>query len=483
MSKQTHRSVGFRLLGHDCPYGLYPAPVIPVGEQPDGTAVAIYPGGAGGPTPQPIDRDAEFVVHSRGLSTELGHFDWLTDRLFAYEPGDVVRYAADGEWRFLAELFGSPRLANADPYVRLMLAKHTRQRRLILREIGACYADLMKTDRDSADAWRAHELALLPQEVFVSFSPDPADSLATNLVVRGILKTKDLGPSFMLPDLSDAKDEAGVSALIRAASIFAAILGPKHDAGGDNSNDVYYQIGNAAALGKPTLLLTTGTSGIPVEVRRGIVIEYDPLEIEDSARAQRLSARVASALSDLRVRAAEEKAADVRGTEAFREQVKTLYSFATGVESEGKVLMPVVKRVFQIVCGHLNAPAGADFRDSWEDYQRLHSNRMAHYLNGGVARANESFALLPGNAVDNGVSRCFQGLRTHLTDYQRFYQHAYESAGRYLESSKPEPNLFTAIDKVDQTLQNVTNDASKLMEALVTTILPPDSTTERDAHA
>ena len=58
----------FALLGHDNPYGSYPAPVVPIGNL-DGRLVAIYPGRAAGPTPELRDsgrRGAAQQAHRGG---------------------------------------------------------------------------------------------------------------------------------------------------------------------------------------------------------------------------------------------------------------------------------------------------------------------------------------------------------------------------------------------------------------------------------
>lgn len=74
----------FVLLGYDCPYAVYPAPVIPVGLL-DGQLVAIYPGGVEGPTPEPIGEDDDFVRYD----TPVPDFDYRVYGLFAEDPDHV----------------------------------------------------------------------------------------------------------------------------------------------------------------------------------------------------------------------------------------------------------------------------------------------------------------------------------------------------------------------------------------------------------
>lgn len=485
MTTQVSRNADFRLVGHDCLYGSYPAPVIPVCEQPDGRLASIYPGGTAAPTPQPIDDDANYVVHGKTLSKSLARFDWRSDRLFAFDRDEVVGYPADGEWTFLTELFSNPRFAVADPFVRLMLAKHTRMRRLILPEIAACYAELKATDPDSAGTWHANELVTLPDEVLVALPEGMADSPVAKLVMREILKTENLGPSFSLPECGEATGNEGAAAQIRAAKVLVVIRGLERGAVGGGSNGIYYRMGIAAALERPILLLTTSAHQIPAEIRCDIVIEYAPLDVGDPGERLRLAERIASALSDLGAGAVKGRSAQLGARRDSREQLRRLYSFASGIQGEGNVLIPAVGRVFQIACGPPIAKPGADFRCAWDEFQRLHSNRMAPYVNGAAARTGESLARLL-RSVDavqqgfNGLESPFKGLRTHL----KSYEDAYESATRYVGSSGTDkPHLFAVIDPVEQTLQNVTNHAARLMEALVKVMLPPDPASVRDADA
>jgi hypothetical protein len=93
----------FTLLGHDCLYGGYPAPVIPIGRK-DSALVAVYPGGKAGPTVERLDGRRAYVRYGAKLRKKLASFDPSTDRLFAYSDTEVDRYTADKEEGILRDI-------------------------------------------------------------------------------------------------------------------------------------------------------------------------------------------------------------------------------------------------------------------------------------------------------------------------------------------------------------------------------------------
>jgi hypothetical protein len=113
----------FTLLGHDCPYGQYPAPVIPIGRL-NGRLVAIYPGGSAGRTIEDLQPDSVYVDHDLGLQTALQGFNYLSHRLFAYSERDVSYYAIAEEKKFLDDFLATPRFRHCNRSIRSMLQKH-----------------------------------------------------------------------------------------------------------------------------------------------------------------------------------------------------------------------------------------------------------------------------------------------------------------------------------------------------------------------
>ncbi len=112
----------FVLLGHDCPYGRYPAPVIPIGRL-NGILVAVYPIGTGGLVADPIEEQAEYVRHNADLSRKLAGFDSCSHRLFASAPDDVEYYPASREQELFGKLLNDLNFHTADRRFRLMFAR------------------------------------------------------------------------------------------------------------------------------------------------------------------------------------------------------------------------------------------------------------------------------------------------------------------------------------------------------------------------
>jgi len=79
-----------------------------------------------------------------------------------------------------------------------------------------------------------------------------------------LTRTK-VGPDFI----------ASIHTKIRSARIVVAVISPEPSTGVPNPN-VLYELGLASALGKPTLILTTGdVQNLPADLRNRDVIEYD----------------------------------------------------------------------------------------------------------------------------------------------------------------------------------------------------------------
>src|SRR5215469_3215906 len=111
----------FRLRGHDCVFGKYPAPVIPIGLA-DGHQVAVYPGGAEGPCLVRVEPSAGFVMYGPELLNQLAGFDPLRHRLFAYSSNRIRCYVADEEQEFFRDfLNNTDESQNTHPSIRRML--------------------------------------------------------------------------------------------------------------------------------------------------------------------------------------------------------------------------------------------------------------------------------------------------------------------------------------------------------------------------
>ena len=121
-SLQNHLKLAdFTLLGHDAPYGDYPAPVIPVGRI--GTLlVAVYPGGSEGPAIEVLG-DCEIIRYAPETRQRLSGFDPSTERLFAFSDADVRRYVAAEERAFLQQLLVSAEFEACEGKMRQLFAE------------------------------------------------------------------------------------------------------------------------------------------------------------------------------------------------------------------------------------------------------------------------------------------------------------------------------------------------------------------------
>ena len=154
----------FQLLGHDCPLGRYPAPVVPVGRRHDGKLVVAYWAEAG-TTLEPIDEAAEFVRHSPELSARLGAFDPNEEHLFALDASDVEKYTRADENRFFLTLLAREDFSADNPFMRMTLANATKEPRAILLEMKRCLDSLPAYNPKLREAWFGKQRDELEKEI------------------------------------------------------------------------------------------------------------------------------------------------------------------------------------------------------------------------------------------------------------------------------------------------------------------------------
>lgn len=149
---------GFILVGHDCAYGRYPAPAIPIGYLGK-DLVAIYSGEAEEPQIEYLELTSKFKKHPRSLRKRLASFRPGFDRLFAYSSADICFYDKNQERAFFEEFLSSPKWRNCEPFLRLMLAEQVGLPTLIRSEVEACFQILSRTAPNTAPAWYQNALA------------------------------------------------------------------------------------------------------------------------------------------------------------------------------------------------------------------------------------------------------------------------------------------------------------------------------------
>ncbi|MEA5509460.1 hypothetical protein VB715_06760 [Crocosphaera sp. UHCC 0190] len=128
----------FELLGHDCPLGRYPAPVVPIGRK-NNQLVAVYLDSA---TSEPaflsIDENSVFVRYEGNFKESLFNFDCSKEKLFAISETQVMRYMSSKESDFFKSLLKDEKFSEDDPFFRFSLAKPTKDSQVIDAESKKC---------------------------------------------------------------------------------------------------------------------------------------------------------------------------------------------------------------------------------------------------------------------------------------------------------------------------------------------------------
>ena len=149
MQKKTD----FELVGHDCPLGHYPAPLVPIGYR-NGEYVAVYLDyDKSEPYCEQIPNDAEFVHHSDTLKESLQAFDYRKDKLFGLSDRDVVFYAAVDKKKFFLKLLKDESFSEKNVFFRLSLAKATENTSQIEYELRRCIQYLKLDDAEFIPSW------------------------------------------------------------------------------------------------------------------------------------------------------------------------------------------------------------------------------------------------------------------------------------------------------------------------------------------
>jgi bifunctional DNA-binding transcriptional regulator/antitoxin component of YhaV-PrlF toxin-antitoxin module len=149
----------FKLLGHDCPLGRYPATVVPIGLK-NNQLVAVYLDySESAPSFFTIDKDSVFVSHEGDLKESLFNFDCSKEQLFAISETQVMRYSSSDESSFFKSLLKDDKFSDNDPFFRLSLAKPTGNIEVITAELKKCGQFLMsgKYSINLADSWYEKE--------------------------------------------------------------------------------------------------------------------------------------------------------------------------------------------------------------------------------------------------------------------------------------------------------------------------------------
>ena len=141
----------FELLGHDCPLGSYPAPVVPIGLH-NKKIVAVYPNGRGIDFVE-VDDDARYIIHKDYVRESLWGFNPNTERLFGMSEDNIIKYLVDRETDFFLALLKDQSFSGSNPFLRLSLAKATKSNIDIERELRNCLNSLLGGSDEFLESW------------------------------------------------------------------------------------------------------------------------------------------------------------------------------------------------------------------------------------------------------------------------------------------------------------------------------------------
>jgi hypothetical protein len=155
------KDVTFVLLGYDNPLDQYPGAVVPVGRL-NGRLVVVYTTMSDGKShvTDNVAEDIEFTPLTNELRFLLAGFDYLEENLFGLAEDRVVRYRVAEQEAFFLSLLEDPSFAQANPFIRLSLARGTSCGDIICQEVKRCYESLTDTPAFAAD-WLPKEIVEL----------------------------------------------------------------------------------------------------------------------------------------------------------------------------------------------------------------------------------------------------------------------------------------------------------------------------------
>jgi len=457
----------FVLLGHDCPYGRYPAPVIPVGDMA-GDLVAIYPSGPlARPTADKLDRNARYV---RALPSagRFSPFDYQQYRLFAFSENDVDIYGVADEADYFAAVLQDPRAEGADNSIRLMLARQTGRKQLIRAEIGRASQHMAQsTNPGKASAWRARELSKLDSAFLLIAPREAQQSPLREIVIRVIRRSTEL----LLPAAADMADNRG-SEIAEAAGL---VVLQTQTAGAPDPHTIY-ALGMADALGKPALILATGEQLIPCKPENAVIVAWKDEDLQSEASIQRFESDLSRGLAQVR-------AAQDSGPARVRQSARDLLRFANSISKQAPLIRRPLRALSKMVT--LQAPAPElELPDRWQEYERLHSQWISHYLNGPASAAERAMAALERawgpTAAD--LSADFDYLRVCADSYEKAFSAA---QARFSTGYSGPLDVAEVVERLDQSFSKLAVGADKVVAELAAALvaLPPTPRLSGVAHA
>jgi hypothetical protein len=135
-SHMKNKNANFVLMGHDCPLGVYPSIVVPVGKGDHGLVVAYV--GDDSVLLEEVDPNARYERHSDDTVRTLSGFDYAKHGLFALSANDIRIFAFDQIQAFFTDLLQSPEAEEIDIFYRFSLALVSKRKALIENAFARC---------------------------------------------------------------------------------------------------------------------------------------------------------------------------------------------------------------------------------------------------------------------------------------------------------------------------------------------------------
>jgi hypothetical protein len=147
----------FYLIGFDCPFGRYPALLVPIVSDREGKYGAVYLSKDFKVCIDEIPAESEFS-RIEGLDSrsqkQLERFDYQIHKLFALSETELRFYSARSEKEFFKTLLTEESaLLDCDPFIRLSLAELTEDRDIWSSELLRCDQYIQEHLADSLPIW------------------------------------------------------------------------------------------------------------------------------------------------------------------------------------------------------------------------------------------------------------------------------------------------------------------------------------------
>ena len=176
-------SEAFKLIGHDCPLGQYPALVVPIGYLKEELVAILI--ASDGICYEQIPPDSDYQQHSEDVIARTNPFDPEQHRLFAINKEDVRSYEFEDEALFFKKLLKDTGFSSERPFLRYTLAKQTGDTQSIVGEFKSCFDFYFISDKDKESFSENEALAkeIYEREISEIMKFDGADKALSDFYI------------------------------------------------------------------------------------------------------------------------------------------------------------------------------------------------------------------------------------------------------------------------------------------------------------